>query len=143
MQFAKAVFVFAGVWGIVVLSPLYGLVDVTGRRYAPPVQYPHFFYGFLSVAMAWQLAFLVIGSNTSRFRPLMIPAIVEKLGHIGGVAVLFARGRLTTTDASAAGPDLLLALLFIAAFAVTPRHARLTPATARSGADASPPRPRM
>jgi hypothetical protein len=46
------------VWGIVVLTPLFFLVDVTGRRYAPPASYPHFFYGFLSAAMAWQIAFL-------------------------------------------------------------------------------------
>ena len=32
------------------------------RQYTPPTNYPQFFYGFLSVAMAWQIAFLVIGS---------------------------------------------------------------------------------
>ena len=42
-------------WGIVVLTPLYFLLDVTGRQYAPPTAYPQFFYGFLSVAMAWQI----------------------------------------------------------------------------------------
>ena len=61
MRFAKIVFIAAGVWGIVVLTPLYLLVDVTGCQYAPPTAYPQFFYGFLSVAMAWQIAFLVIG----------------------------------------------------------------------------------
>jgi hypothetical protein len=33
------------------------LFDVTGRTYPPPSSYPHFFYGFLSVALAWQFAF--------------------------------------------------------------------------------------
>lgn len=119
MRFARAVFILAGVWGIVVLTPLYFLVDVTGRAYAAPVDYPQFFYGFLSVAMAWQFAFLVIGSSPARFRPLMIPGIIEKLGHVAGVAVLYGQGRLSTADAAAAGPDLLLAVLFIASFAVT------------------------
>jgi len=68
MTFARVVFRVAGVWGIVVLTPLYFLVDLTGRQYAAPVDYPHFFYGFLSVAMAWQFAFLVIGSSPSRRR---------------------------------------------------------------------------
>ena len=63
MRFAKIVFIAAGVWGIVVVTPLYFLLDVTGRQYAPPTAYPQFFYGFLSVTMAWQIAFLVIGSN--------------------------------------------------------------------------------
>src|SRR5687768_16456792 len=123
MRFAKVVFIAAGVWGIVVLTPLYFLVDLTGRQYAPPTTYPHFFYGFLSVAMPWQIAFLVIGSSPARFRPLMIPGIIEKLGHVAGVAVLYRQGRLSVADAMAARPDLLLGILFIVAFAVTPKSA--------------------
>jgi hypothetical protein len=30
-RFAKVVFIVAGIWGIVVLTPLFFLVDVTGR----------------------------------------------------------------------------------------------------------------
>ena len=125
MRYAKFIFVGAGVWGIVVLTPLYWLVDVTGRSYNPPLDYPHFFYGFLSVAMAWQIAFLVIGSNPARYRPLMIPGILEKLGHVGGVCVLFVNERISSIDAQAAIPDLVLAMLFMVAFA-TSRPARTT-----------------
>ena len=119
MRFAKIVFITAGVWGIVVLTPLYALLDLTGRQYAPPTAYPQFFYGFLSVAMAWQIAFLVIGSDPARFRPLMIPAIVEKLGYVVTVAVLYSQGRISQTDASTAVPDFLLGVLFVTAFAKT------------------------
>ena len=121
MKFARVAFLIAGVWGIVVLTPLYFLVDLTGRQYAAPADYPQFFYGFLSVAMAWQIAFLVIGSSPARFRPLMIPSIVEKFGHVMGVAVLYGQGRLSVADATAAGPDLLLGVLFVLAFAMTPK----------------------
>src|SRR6476619_1825176 len=76
MRFARIVFLVAGVWGIVVLTPLFFLIDVTGRQYEPPAMYPQFFYGFLSVAMAWQVAFLLIGSDPARFRPLMLPSVV-------------------------------------------------------------------
>jgi len=117
MKLARAAFIGAGIWGIAVLTPLFWLVDVTGRRYGPPMDYPQFFYGFLSVAMAWQVAFLVIGSNLARFRSLMIPSIAEKLGWVVTVAVLYGRGRIAAVDAQAAIPDLLLGLLFIAAFA--------------------------
>ena len=110
-------------WGIAALTPLYFLVDLTGRQYAAPTDYPQFFYGFLSVAMAWQIAFLVIGRNPARYRPLMIAGIVEKLGHVAGVAVLYGQRRLSVADATAAGPDLLLAVLFIAAFLKTPSGA--------------------
>ena len=67
MKFARIVFIAAGVWGIVVLTPLYFLVDVTGRQYAPPTDYPQFFYGFLSVAIAWH--------SRDRVEPGAIPAL--------------------------------------------------------------------
>jgi hypothetical protein len=121
VRLAKIVFIAAGVWGIVVLTPLYFLLDVTGRQYAPPTAYPQFFYGFLSVTMAWQIAFLVIGSNPARFRLLMIPGIIEKFGYVATVAVLHGQARISAADAAAAGPDLLLGVLFIVAFAKTPR----------------------
>jgi hypothetical protein len=118
-RFAKIVFIAAGVWGIVVLAPLYFLLDVTGRQYPLPIAYPQFFYGFLSVAMAWQIAFLVIGSSPARFRLLMVPSMIEKLGYVVTVAVLLGHSRISAVEAMAAGPDLLLGVLFIAAFAKT------------------------
>ena len=119
MGFAKMVFIGAGIWGVVVLTPLFWLVDITGRHYDPPVNHPHFFYGFLSVAFAWQIAFLLIGANPIRLRMLMIPAMVEKFGHVATVATLYSQGRIPSIDAQAALPDALLGLLFLIAFIKT------------------------
>lgn len=119
MKFARIVFVIAGTWGIAVLTPFYWLVDVTGRRYNPPTTYPHFFYGFFAVALAWQIAFLVIGFNPVRFRALMIPGILEKFGYVATLTMLYGQGRITSVDAQAAVPDGLLGLLFILAFVKT------------------------
>jgi hypothetical protein len=119
MRFARFVFIGAGVWGIVVLLPLYWLVDVSGRTYSAPTNYPQFFYGFVGVALAWQIAFLVIGSDPARFRPLMIAAIVEKLGWVALLAALYGEARISATDAQPAAPDLLLGILFILAFTKT------------------------
>lgn len=116
MKFARVVFIGAGIWGLAVLAPLYFLVDVSGRHYSPPLDYPHFFYGFLSVAMAWQVAFLVIGSDPVRYRRLMIPGIIEKLGYVVGTTALYAQGRIARLDAQSAVPDAVLAVLFVAAF---------------------------
>ena len=124
MKFAKVAFIGAGVWGIVVLTPLYWLFDVTGRQYTAPTDYPHFFYGFVSVAMAWQIAFLIIGSNPARFRPFMIPSMFEKFGHVATLAILYGQTRISVADAQAAVPDLLLGILFIVAF-VTTRTSKL------------------
>ena len=119
MRFAKTVFIVAGIWGIVVLAPFYWLVDVTGRAYDPPTAYPHFFYGFFAVALAWQIAFLVIGSNPARFRLFMIPAMIEKFGYVATLAVLYGQERIAEVDATPALPDGLLGLLFIVAFVKT------------------------
>jgi hypothetical protein len=119
MKFARAVFLFAGVWGITVVTPLFFLVDVTGRRYSPPSQYPQFFYGFLAVTLAWQIGFLVIGSDPQRFRPLMIPGIVEKMGYVSTLLTLYSQGHLSAADFSPFVPDFTIGLFFIAAFVTT------------------------
>jgi hypothetical protein len=119
MRFAKIVFVLAGIWGLAVLPPFYWLVDITGRHYDLPTQYPQFFYGFMSITLAWQIAFLVIGSNPARFRPLMVPSVLEKFGYVVTLAVLYAQGRVSSTDAQAIVPDLILGVLFVAAFVKT------------------------
>jgi hypothetical protein len=119
MRFAKIVFVLAGIWGLAVLPPFYWLVDITGRHYDVPTQYPQFFYGFMSITLAWQIAFLVIGSNPARFRPLMVPSVLEKFGYVVTLAVLYAQGRVSSTDAQAIVPDLILGVLFVAAFVKT------------------------
>ena len=85
----------------------------------PPMDYPQFFYGFVAVAVAWQIAFLVIGSDPVRFRPLMIPSVLEKLGYVVTLAVLYFQSRISAADAQAAVPDLLLGILFIVAFVKT------------------------
>jgi hypothetical protein len=121
MKFARIVFIVAGIWGILVLTPLYFLRDITGLAYAPPTSYPHFFYGFLAVTLAWQIAFLVIGSDPQRYRALMIPSMIEKLGYIATATVLYGQSRISSTEATTAVPDLVLLILFIAAFVKTRR----------------------
>lgn len=127
MRFARTIFIGAGIWGIVVLTPLYGLVDLTGRPYQPPTDYPHFFYGFLGVALAWQAAFLLIGFNPARYRPLMLAGVLEKAGFVVPAAVLYIQGRLPWIDAQAAVPDLLLGTLFVIAYLKTRASAPAPP----------------
>jgi len=119
MTFARIVFIGAGIWGIVVLTPLYWLVDITGRHYAAPTSDPQFFYGFFSVALLWQVAFLVIGWNPVRLRPLMILSVLEKFTYVLTLLVLYTQGRVLAADAQAAIPDGILGILFAAAFVKT------------------------
>ncbi len=122
MKFARYVFIGAGIWGLAVLLPFYALVDVTGRQHAPPMDYPQFFWGFFSVALAWQVAFLIIGTDPARFRPLMIAAIIEKMGYVGTLVVLYSSGRISWLDVQAAPPDFVLGVLFIVSLVKTSRR---------------------
>lgn len=126
MKFAKVVFWIAGVWGVLVLAPLYFIFDVIGRQDPPPITHPAFYYGFVGVALAWQFAFFVIGSDPARFRPLMILSALEKFIYGVTLLVLFLQGRMHGTDLMLGGVDTLLGVLFLVAFVKT----RAAPRTA-------------
>ena len=94
----------------------------------PPITHPEFFYGFLGVAVAWQVAFLVIARDPARFRPLMVPAVLEKATFGLAAVALWLGGRLAAPMLAAGLIDLALGVLFVVAFlraAPQPRSAAL------------------
>jgi hypothetical protein len=127
VKFAKAVFVTAGVWGLLVLTPLYFMFDIIGGRYPPPMTHPDFYFGFLAVTLAWQVAFLVIGRDPIRFRPMMVPAMLEKFIYVGSLGALYLQRRLVPGQVVPAMPDLILGILFIVAFLKTSGAGRQPP----------------
>jgi hypothetical protein len=116
MKFAKVVFWIAGIWGFVVITPLYFMFDLIGQKDPPPITHPAFFYGFVGLALAWQLAFCFIATDPVRYRPLMIPSILEKATYAIAVIVLVAQGRTWPSDLVFAGTDSLLGILFVIAY---------------------------
>jgi O-antigen/teichoic acid export membrane protein len=116
MKFAKYVFRIAGIWGILVLTPLYFIFNQIAEKDPPPVTHPLFYYGFAGVALAWQPVFLVIGSNPMRFRPLMLVSILEKLGYFLPAIVLYLQHRVHPADLFISFGDALLAVLFLTAY---------------------------
>lgn len=120
--FASRVFLFAGLYGLLALLPQYFLEERLNRDFPPPITHPEYFYGFIGVAVAWQLAFLTIARDVVRFRPLMLPAIVEKASFGLAVVSLYAGGRASGAVLAAGLVDLVLGCLFAAAFLVTARE---------------------
>lgn len=116
MKFAKIVFAAAGVWGLLILIPMYFMREAIGDQYPPPIAHADFYYGFLAITLVWQIAFLVIARDPIRFRPMMVPAMLEKFVYVGSMLVLFGLGELQVGQAAVAVPDLVLGLLFVAAF---------------------------
>jgi hypothetical protein len=103
------------------------MFDAIGHKDPPPITHPAFFYGFVGLALAWQLAFFVISSDPVRYRPLMIPSMFEKFSYGTAVVVLVLQGRTNRSDLIFAGTDLLLLVLFVIAYVKTPPQANSHP----------------
>lgn len=121
MKFAKWVFLIAGIYGILAVAPMYFSENQIGRDYPPAITHPEYFYGFAGVTLAWQMAFLVIASNPSRFRLMMLPAVFEKFSYGLAILFLYAQQRVHTLILGSAVIDLLLGTLFVLAFWRTPK----------------------
>jgi hypothetical protein len=119
MRFAKRVFTVAGIWGLLVVPPLFFLYDIVGRLTPPPITHPEYYYGFAAITTTWQVAFLVIASDPVRYRPLFPVAMLEKLGWVITVTVLYAQGRVAANALPLGAADLVLGTLFAIAFVKT------------------------
>ena len=121
MKFARAVFGIAGAFGVLALAPLYFMFDLVGRQDPPPITHPQFYYGFAGVALAFQFVFLAIARDPMRFRPMMIPSMLEKVSYVGALLVLYLENRISVLQAATGVPDALLGMLFAAAYMKTRR----------------------
>ena len=113
MKVAKWVFLVAGIYGILVLVPMYFRT--------PPAIHPEFFYGFVGIALAWQFVFLLISRDPVRYRSLMPVGILEKLAFGIPALVLFAQDRIERDMLAGGVLDLVLAVLFLVALRNTPK----------------------
>ena len=119
MKFARLVFLIAGIYGLLVLLPGYFLEEKTGRDFPPPITHPEYYYGFIGVAVAWQVVFLILSRDPIRYRPMMIPAILEKATFGVAVLILFSQQRVSTFMLAAALVDSVLGVLFVLAYIKT------------------------
>ena len=117
---ARIVFRVAGIYGLSVLVPQFFLEAKVGRDSPPPITHPEFFYGFLCVAVAWQVLFLILSRAPVRYRPMMIPAVLEKIGFPIAAVILYLQGRMAPIVLAPASLDLVLCVLFAIAYVKTP-----------------------
>src|ERR1700754_1441937 len=120
MNFARRLFLIAGIYGLIVLTPQYFLEAKTGTDYPPAITHPEYYYGFVSVAVAWQFLFLVISRNPVRYRLAMLPSILETLPFGIALVWLYLQHRVSSVMLGFGCIDLLLGLLFIIAYMMTP-----------------------
>jgi hypothetical protein len=116
MKLASRVFRFAGIYGLIVLVPQYFTEVKLGTDYPPAITHPEFYYGFLGVAISWQIAFLLIAKDPHRFRAMMIPSILEKATFGLAVLVLFFSQRTSSMTLAFAVIDLTFGAAFVLAY---------------------------
>lgn len=124
MRIARWIYWVAGIYGLLVLLPQYFLI---GRVPPPAVTHEAYYYGFVGVAVVWQIAFLVIGYDPARYRWLMPVTCLEKLVFFVPSMLLRINGRIDDNLFYGSLIDGFLFVCFAIAFFVTPR-----PGTART-----------
>jgi hypothetical protein len=120
MRFAKRVFLFAGIWGVLIMGLNFFNERWIALHDPPALNHPEFFYGFNAVGIAWQVLFLLLSRDPVRYRPLMPAAMVEKFAYVTAIAVLFSLSRISTFVFAFTATDLTLGILFVIAYLKTP-----------------------
>jgi hypothetical protein len=116
MKFARWTFLIAAIWGIAILTPHYFFEKQIGIDHPPAITHPEFFYGFVGVALGWQILFLIIASDPIRYRMSMLAGVFEKFSFAVAVYALYAVQRVSLPMVIGASVDALLGILFIFAF---------------------------
>jgi hypothetical protein len=119
MKFARIVFLIAGVYGVLVTTPLYFLEAAVGQKNPPAITHPEFYYGFVGLALAWQFAFFIIARDPVRLRPMMLPSMIEKLLYPAATTLLHFQGRLDAATWYISLVDLIFLILFAASWKQT------------------------
>ncbi len=119
MKFAKIVFFVAGIYGLLILAPIYFMEGRIGRDLPPAITHPEYFYGFLGAGLAWQVLFLLLSRDPVRYRPIILPSVLEKVSYGIALIVLFSQNRLAPSVLAIGSLDWLFAFLFLAAYFTT------------------------
>lgn len=115
MTFARRIFTLAGIYGLLVMTPMYFL-EPQMTAMGKPLSNPESYYGFIGVTLVFQLVFLSIGRDPERFRPMMLLGVLEKASFSGAVATLGLMGRTQGITVIFAVIDAVLGALFLLAW---------------------------
>jgi hypothetical protein len=116
MRWVKWLFWAAGVYGIAVVAPIFFLEEKFGVDCPPPVTHPEYYYGFAGSVLAWQLMYLLIGTDPARYRPAILVAIFAKAIFAITASILYSQGRAPGMIFGLSMVDAAIAVLFFAAW---------------------------
>jgi hypothetical protein len=116
MKFTRIVYGLAAAYGFVSLLPLYFLIEKLGNDAPSAITDPEFYYGFVGLALLWQVVFVLIARTPIRYRSIMLIAIAEKFVYTVPVLVLYSLGQVHSNVAQSSLLDPLFGVLFIVAY---------------------------
>ena len=117
MKFAKWVLIVGGIFGLLAIIPLYFIEN----QIAPGLNYPEFYYGFIGINILWQILYIYISTNLSRFRPIILFAFFVKILGVISISWLILTERTETWWYGIIISDLILAIMFVTAYRITGR----------------------
>ncbi|MFL5661277.1 MAG: hypothetical protein ACJ8BW_07980 [Ktedonobacteraceae bacterium] len=117
MKFAKIVFLVAGIYGLVVVAPLFLTEGALNATQPPAITHPEYYYGFACVTLVWQMLFLMLARDPLRYRPIMLMAVLEKASGIAFILLVLLHR--SPPSMLIGGVDVLLGILFLVAYART------------------------
>ena len=129
MKFAKIVFWIAGIYGLIVVAPLFLTEGVINATQPPAITHPEYYYGFACVTLVWQILFLLVARDPVRYRPIMLIAVLEKASGI--VFILLVLLHRSPPSMLIGVIDVLLGTLFLIAYI------RINPAKVHQGINTS------
>src|SRR6266545_1463405 len=90
MQLASVIFRGAAICGVIVL--LLVMETRFGQDNPPPITHAEFYHGFAALALVWQVAFWIIGSDPARYRRVELRRACRLPARRGSRWGLVARG---------------------------------------------------
>jgi hypothetical protein len=109
----------AGMYGIALLVPPLFLESKYSGLYPPPITHPEFFYGFFALGIAWQVLFFILATDPIKYRAMMIPSMLEKIGYPVALIFLHFQHRIAPRMFALGSVDWLFLILFAIAYIKT------------------------
>lgn len=122
VRIARRLLLAAGIYGVLVVTPVFFLEERLGEESPPPVTHAEYYYGFACVTLAWQIVYLLMSRDPLRLLPILPPAAAGKAGFAFTVFILAAQQRLAGAIVWLAAIDLLLAGLLVWVFFALRNH---------------------
>ncbi len=95
---------------------MYFQLEKTGIDNPPAITHPGYYYGFVGVALAFQIVFLTVSLDPVRYRTLILASVFEKFAFVIPTFYLYSQVRAAGPIIAEAALDLIWGILFVVSY---------------------------